>query len=66
MGEEYRENSVLTPEQDLLIAAVVKHHMEHNAEAEAVDLLMELERLDLLTDYVDEHSEQRVCLYLLA
>lgn len=38
--------------------------MAHNAEAEACDLLMEIERLDLLDEYVDEDVYQRVCLYL--
>jgi 26S proteasome regulatory subunit N1 len=40
----------------------------HNAEAEAVDLLMEVQRLSKLRDVppvVDERNYQRVCLYLL-
>merc|ERR1739838_254818 len=42
------------------------YHMQHNAEAEACDLLMEMEQLDLITseDYVDADAYQRVCLYL--
>jgi len=40
--------------------------MAHNAEAEAVDLLMEFERLDILVEFVDEHAQPRVCLYLLS
>ncbi|XP_041365311.1 26S proteasome non-ATPase regulatory subunit 2-like [Gigantopelta aegis] len=47
-----------------LATAIVPYHMAHNAEAEACDLLMELERLDLLQDYVDNNVYQRVCLYL--
>ena len=43
---------------------IVPYHMEHNAEAEACDLLMEIERLDLLQNYVDESAYNRVCLYL--
>ena len=43
---------------------IVPYHMAHNAEAEACDLLMEIERLDLLQDYVDESAYSRVCLYL--
>ncbi len=39
--------------------------MRHHAEAEAVDLLMETERLDLLPEYVTEKAAAaRVCLYL--
>lgn len=33
---------------------------------EACDLLIEIERLDLLLDYVHEADHQRVCLYLLS
>ncbi|KAJ8299161.1 hypothetical protein KUTeg_023221 [Tegillarca granosa] len=43
---------------------IVPYHMGHNAEAEACDLLMEIERLDLLKNYVDENAYPRVCLYL--
>jgi hypothetical protein len=43
---------------------IVPYHMAHNAEAEACDLLMEIEHLDLLSDYVDELAYPRVCLYL--
>lgn len=44
--------------------AIVPYHMDHNAEAEACDLLMEIEKLDLLKNYVDENAYPRVCLYL--
>ncbi|CAG5116596.1 unnamed protein product [Candidula unifasciata] len=53
--------------RDKLVALakdIVPYHMSHNAEAEACDLLMEIERLDLLQDYVDESAYARVCLYL--
>lgn len=35
---------------------IIPYHMQHNAEAEACDLLMEMEQLELLTsqDYVDK------------
>lgn len=47
-----------------LCKEVVAYHMDHNAEAEACDMLMEIERLDLLKNYVDENAYARVCLYL--
>lgn len=47
-----------------LARQIVPYNMAHNAEAEACDLLMEIERLDLLEQYVDENIYQRVCLYL--
>lgn len=43
---------------------IVPYNMKHNAEAEACDLLMEIERLDLLESYVDIDAYPRVCLYL--
>ncbi|CAG9816749.1 unnamed protein product [Phaedon cochleariae] len=48
----------------LLTKQIVPYNMAHNAEAEACDLLMEIERLDLLEQYVDDNIYQRVCLYL--
>ena len=38
--------------------------MSHNAEIEAADLLMEIERLDLLMGQVDAQAYDRVCRYL--
>jgi len=52
--------------EDLVALAreILPYNMQHNAETEACDLLMEIERLDLLDQYVDKNSFQRVCLYL--
>lgn len=47
-----------------LIQQIVPYNMAHNAEAEACDLLMEVEKLELLEQYVDESAYPRVCLYL--
>lgn len=47
-----------------LAEEIVPYNMKHNAEAEACDLLMEIEKLDLLEKYVDESVFARVCLYL--
>ena len=43
---------------------IVPYLMQHNAEAEACDLLMEIEKLDQLEQYVEESAYSRVCLYL--
>jgi len=40
--------------------------MEHNAEPEAVDLLMEVENLEKIVDFINEVNYQRVCMYLLS
>ena len=37
-----------------------------NAEADACDLLMEMEMVDKLVSYVDENNYERVCLYLVS
>lgn len=47
-----------------LVRQIVPYNMHHNAEAEACDLLIEIERLDLLEEYVDRSAYDRVCLYL--
>ncbi|GAB2285384.1 26S proteasome non-ATPase regulatory subunit 2 A [Dionaea muscipula] len=49
-----------------LVQQIIKFHMKHNAEPEAVDLLMEVEDLDLLVEHVDITNFRRTCLYLTA
>lgn len=62
---EEKENEVALKEKLILLTRqIVPYNMAHNAEAEACDLLMEIERLDLLDQYVDENIYNRVCLYL--
>lgn len=63
--QEYSERS--EDNQDDLIALandIIPYDMKHNAEIDACDLSMEIERLDLLEKYVDKSTFQRVCLYL--
>ncbi|KAK6919638.1 RPN1, N-terminal [Dillenia turbinata] len=47
-----------------LVQQIVAFHMKHNAEPEAVDLLMEVEDLELLIEHVDSTNFKRTCLYL--
>ena len=47
-----------------LIKDIIPYLMNHNAEAEACDALMEIEQLDELVQYVDDTAFGRVCLYL--
>ncbi|KAG0487911.1 hypothetical protein HPP92_006722 [Vanilla planifolia] len=47
-----------------LVQQIVDFHMKHNAEPEAVDLLMEVEDLDLLVEHVDSTNYKRACSYL--
>lgn len=46
-----------------LIKSIVAFDMKHNAEIQACDLLMEIDRLDLLQ--VDKSNYLKVCLYLI-
>ena len=40
--------------------------MKHNAEPEACDLLLEVEKLGDITQFTDEANFSRICLYLLS
>eukprot|EP00978_Attheya_sp_CCMP212_P001402 scaffold2957_cov55-Attheya_sp.AAC.1 len=58
-----------TPFEDLLsmVDVIVPFHISHNAEAEAVDLLIEVQRLKKLLDLdtIDAKNYNRICLYLV-
>ncbi|KND04040.1 proteasome regulatory particle base subunit RPN1 [Spizellomyces punctatus DAOM BR117] len=45
---------------------IVPFLLKHNAEADAVDLMLELEALDHLSQFVDKDTYARVCLYLIS
>ena len=47
-----------------MVCDIVPYLMQHNAESEACDLLMEIEKLDILQQFVDRTAYPRVCLYL--
>ncbi|XP_034701559.1 26S proteasome non-ATPase regulatory subunit 2 homolog A [Vitis riparia] len=67
ISQEYaKRQSEEAPIDDLmeLVQQIVAFHMKHNAEPEAVDLLMEVEDLDLLVEHVDKTNHKRTCLYL--
>jgi hypothetical protein len=76
IGEEYAarildgaDPEVDEPFADILkmVDEIVPFHVTHNAEAEAVDLLIEVQRLKILlkSDAIDENNYQRICLYLV-
>lgn len=75
IGEEYQSRVIAGadpaedgPFQDLLdmVDVIVPFHVTHNAEAEAVDLLIEVQRLKKLLGLraIDENNYGRICLYL--
>lgn len=77
IGEEYTarllkgsDSSGKEPDtSDLLqlVDDIVPFHIQHNAEAEAVDLLIEVQQLKKLTalSTIDTNNYERICLYLL-
>lgn len=69
IGEEYAD--LLEKEQSTeaimkLAMEIVPFFLQHNAEADAVDLLLELEAVDRLVEHVDENTYSRVCLYMVS
>lgn len=44
---------------------LVPFFLKHNAEADACDLLVELELLNKLPEFVDTNTYKRVCLYIV-
>jgi 26S proteasome regulatory subunit N1 len=72
IAEEYKQRQEEQGEgaklDDLMALAeeIVPYCVTHNAEADACDLLMEIERMDLLEQHVDSKCYDRVCLYLLS
>lgn len=60
-GDEGRAPS---KELTALVHEIVPYNMAHNGEVEACDLLMEIEKLEFLLQYVDESAYPRVCNYL--
>jgi 26S proteasome regulatory subunit N1 len=69
IGQEYQNR--LTDEkevQDLvdLALSLVPYFLSHNAEADAVDLLSELEMIEEIPRFLDENNFSRVCLYMVS
>ncbi|EWC48636.1 26S proteasome regulatory subunit rpn-1 [Drechslerella stenobrocha 248] len=49
-----------------LALSLIPYFLSHNAEADAVDLLSELEMIDQLPQYLDEDTYARACLYMVS
>jgi 26S proteasome regulatory subunit N1 len=76
IGQEYNQRVIdgADPDKDeefedllSMVNVIVPFHVTHNAEAEAVDLLIEVQRLSVLLglDSIDENNYRRICLYLV-
>jgi 26S proteasome regulatory subunit N1 len=48
-----------------LASNLVPFFLKHNAEADAVDILSELEMIDQIEQYIDENTYARVALYMI-
>ena len=48
-----------------LAVSLIPFFLKHNAEADAVDLLSDLEMIDQIEQYLDEDTYARVCLYMV-
>jgi len=69
VGQEYNkrvEESKTVEDLLFLVDIIIPYFMKHHEEPEAVDLLMEVERLPKLTEFTNDHNFERVCLYLLS
>lgn len=49
-----------------LVDQIIPEFINHNEEPEAVDLLLEVERLGALIDFTNPNNFERVCNYLLS
>uniref|UniRef100_A0AC34GUR2 26S proteasome non-ATPase regulatory subunit 2 n=1 Tax=Panagrolaimus sp. ES5 TaxID=591445 RepID=A0AC34GUR2_9BILA len=67
IGAEWRSGtSTRKDSMEKLITEIVIYNLKHNAEVEACDLLLEIERLDILIEHVKIDEHERACLYLLS
>ncbi|CAF0824385.1 unnamed protein product [Didymodactylos carnosus] len=62
--EQVNTSSDMKPKLIQLTDQIIPFLMKHNAEADACDLLMEIEHLDLIENFIDKDTYARVCLYL--
>ncbi|KIV93938.1 hypothetical protein PV10_05110 [Exophiala mesophila] len=68
IGQEYQNR--LTDEREVgdlteLALSLVPYFLSHNADADAVDLLSELEMIEEIPRFLDENTFSRVCLYMV-
>ena len=69
IGQDYQRR--MTDDEDAqdlveLARTLVPYFLSHNAEADAVDILSELERIQEIPQYLDENTYARVCLYMVS
>lgn len=69
IGEQYEADLDSGNPKDQLVQLsdiIAPYFLKHNAEGEAVDLLLEIEEVEKLSKYVDKNTYKRVCSYMVA
>ncbi|CAN9201903.1 unnamed protein product [Alternaria alternata] len=69
IGTEYQNrlnDDKSTDDVTDLASNLVPFFLKHNAEADAVDILSELEMIDQIEQYIDENTYSRVALYMVS
>lgn len=70
IGESYQErlgsDEVYIAHLVDLSLQIVPFFLKHNAEADAVDLLLEIEHIEKLPQFLDDSTYNRVCLYMVS
>ncbi|KAF2129419.1 26S proteasome non-ATPase-like protein regulatory subunit 2 [Dothidotthia symphoricarpi CBS 119687] len=69
IGREYQNrlsDDKATEDITDLASNLVPFFLKHNADADAVDILSELEMIDQIEQYIDENTYARVCLYMVS
>lgn len=69
IGQDYQKR--LTDDEDVddlvnLTRTLVPYFLSHNAEADAVDIMSEIEIIQEIPKYLDENTYARVCLYMVS
>ena len=69
IGEQYEANLDSGESKEPLVQLseiIAPYFLKHNAETEAVDLLLEIEEVEKITQYVDKNTYKRVCTYMIS
>ena len=69
IGQDYQNRMAEDQEAEELVnlaKTLIPYFLSHNAEADAVDLLSELERIQDIPQYLDKNTYPRVCLYMVS
>jgi len=69
IGKEYQTRVAEDGDTEVLVElglSLVPFFLKHNAEADAIDLLSEIEEIKKIPQFLDENTFSRVCLYMVS